>query len=474
MVKKLSVFFLAMFFAAQLFAAEKKNVIFIVADGGGPTLMGFLMQYARYAPNSPYKGELSNLEKVYNDSTIGVLFNTPTQTIVTDSAQAGTQMATGAITYPDALGVNSAKEPVESLLIKAQKKGMATGLITDVYVIDATPGSFVANEESRKNYESIAQSMLKVKPDVVLGGGLNYFISKEVLTKYENVLLKVPYKDSLKPKLKSDTVFEQLLKSGYQIVFHKKDLEKAKGPKLFGLFAPEYLPFNIETKPSYPTLTDMSKKAIEILSKNNNGFFLMLEAGLLDWAAHNNDQGAVLHELLELDAALGYLTGWIKENPNTLLVITADHDTGGFGFHYRKTKGQEFEEKISSSYTLYKETDYVAKSNLDIIASQNMSNFELKNKYKKLAKKDQTPQMMQKLIKDHMSYDLSLETIEDLEDFDKVIDEVAKRLGVVWATGNHTASPLFVTFYGAKDGIKGGVMTGADLNKKIEEFLYAD
>jgi alkaline phosphatase len=462
-------------FTLQGFAAQKRNVIFVVADGGGPALMGFLMQYAKLAPNSPYKGSPANIEKLFNESAIGVMFNTPAKTIVTDSAAAGTQMATGAVTNIGAIGVDAEGRPVESILEKAKKNGMATGLVTDVFVIDATPISHAGHEPSRKNYEQLANALVRTKPDVVLGGGLDYFLSKNLIedSKYSNIIAKIPYSASLSPKLQTDEVFENLIKSGYQIVFNKKDFQKTKDDKLFGLFAPVYLPFNVETKSTVPTLKEMAEKALKIVSKNDKGFFLLVEAGLLDWAAHNNDQGAVLYELLELDELLGYLHNWARENPGTLLVLTADHDTGGFGFNYRKPKGAEFEEKVSTDYLLIDKTDYVPFANLDIIAAQKKSTFELKKQIEKLPKKNKTAANIQKLIKENMAYELPVEFIEQAEDIDEIINEVGKRLGVVWSTGNHTASPLFVTFFGGGD-IKGGVISGADLNKIMINHLYAE
>jgi alkaline phosphatase len=479
MVKKFTVLFIVVILGiSHAFAQNKqKNVIFVIADGTGPGIMGFLMQYAKLAPGSPYKDRTSNLEKILNRGTMGIVFNTPLKTVVTDSAASGTQLATGVTSYPDAVGIDAQGNPAESLLKKAKKQGKATGLITDVYVLDATPIVFAGNQKSRRDVDALAKDMLQTKPDVVLGGGLNYFISPGIVkdSKYSNIIAKVPYASSLNPKLKTDGVFEEIIKSGYQLVYNKKNLAAAKGPKLFGLFSPDAMPFNIEKgSHNYPTLKEMTQKSIEILSKNKNGFFLMVEAGAIDWVAHANDQGALLKELLEFDETLGYINEWMRANPDTLLVITADHDTGGFGFHYHKPKGNELEVKTEQGYPLYMKTDYVAFENLDIIALQNKTQEKIIKDFNAMSEKSRTPSAIQKVIKENMGYDLPMEYIEDHDDIEDAIKEVNKRLGVVWSSPNHTASPIIVTFYGADEGIKGGVMHSTEVNKRIADFLYGE
>jgi alkaline phosphatase len=474
MVKKfaalLAVF---LFISAAAFAQSKKNIIFLIADGTGPTNMSLLMQYARYAPNGPYKGKLSNLETVLNDGSFGIVFNTPVETLATDSAASGTQLSIGVTTTPGAVGVGPDGVPAETLLEKAQKLGMSTGLITDVFVIDATPVVFAAHQKSRRSYE-LSKEFVTTRPDVVLGGGLDYFISDTFVKdpKYSKFIKQISYASALSPKLANNEVFDKILESGYTVALNKKDMLAAKGDRLFGLFAPVYLPFNIDADGSEPTLKEMTQKALDILSKNDKGFFLMVESGAADWVAHNNDQGGVLKELLEMDETLGLIKDFIAKNPNTLLIVTADHDTGGFNFNYRKVKGQEYEEKSAAGYPLYDKTDYAAKGNLDIIAAQNKSTDKIKKEYEALSKKGLTPKETQKFIKETMAYTLPIEYFEKEKDIDNILKEINTRLGIVWGTGNHTASPVLITFYGANQGIKGGVMHSTEVNKKIADFLY--
>lgn len=460
--------------SAAAYAGGKKNVIFFIADGTGPETMGLLMEYARYAPNSPYADRTSSLEKIYNESKLGIMFNALPHSIVTDSAAAATQMATGKTTLPESIGVDVARKPAQSLLEVAQQKGMATGIITDVYVLDATPAGFVAHQNHRKMYDAIARDMLKTKPDVVLGGGLGYFLTPQGLNsgKYDNVLKKVPYLKEVKPKSKDEALFEDLLKSGYPVVFNKKDLSYAKSDKLFGLFADEAMPFAIKRDGKAPTLTDMTKKALEILSKDKDGFFLMVEAGSIDWLAHERDAAAVLQELLEFDDTLSYVQNWMKDNPDTLLIVTTDHDTSGLTFAYRHIDGDEYTSK--SPLAKSGKTDYIGLEVLDTLAARKNFFFDVKQKYNALPADKKTDAAIKKIMKDDLGFHGPFDYLDGVTDIDEAFKEASKRQGVVWSTGNHTAAPLFVGFYGDNKEVEGGVLHNTDLHDRILDFIDSD
>ena len=469
-------FFAAVFvllFTVFASAAGKKNIIFVVADGGGPAVMGFLMQYARYADNSHYKDRTSVLEKMFNNGKNGILLNVTKNTIVSDSAAAGTHFAKGILTYPEHLGIGVEGENADSLLKKAKRAGMATGIVTDVYLSDATPAAYTAATQSRRDYETITPSLLTCGADVLLGGGLNYFVSKEDLTNpnYTAIFNKIPFSKDIEPKSKQN-LFEKVLTSGYGLSFDKKSLQNAKTPKLIGLFGAGWIPLNISPQPYAPDLLDMTKKAVEILSKNDKGFFLLVEAGMLDWMLHDNDQGAVLAELLELDKILQYIKDFADKNPDTLVIITADHDTGGFGFTYRDITEDEILLKNEQNYPVYDKKDYVLKSNLDIIAKQTKMQRDMKTEFAALPKEKQTPEVIQKYLKENMGYELPLQTIEEMGSFDKSLKKVNELLGVTWSTPTHTASPVFISFYGAQPQQFAYVMHNTQVNKLIEDFLY--
>lgn len=473
--RKLFVFIAVLFFAAARLSAAtaaQKNVILVIGDGTGPAVMALLMQYAKLAPDSPYKDRLSNLEKIMGAGSLSFVFNTPVDTVAVDSAASGTQLAAGVKTYPTAVGVDAQGGPVETILEKAQKAGYGTGLITTVYLQDATPAVFAAHRQSRKYYHEIAVDMLKTKPDVMLGGGLNYYVSKNNLkdSKYHNIFEKVHYAAALDPQAEDDGLFEKVLKSGYQLVFDKKTLLNAKGPKLLGLFAPQALPFVIDRKPAYPLLKDMTQKALDILAKNKKGFFLMVEGGAIDWAAHSNDQGAMLKELLEFDDALAVVADFAAARPGTLVIITADHDTGGFGFNYRALSGAELEQKKQAGYPLYENTDYAAFQNLDKIAAQHRSFDAIIKDWEALPAKNKTAKTAQKMVKDALGVEVPEEAAPDIK---AALAQATRMLGIVWATRQHTAEPVLAIFTGPAGGPYPvpAVMHSTQINKIMEEYL---
>lgn len=458
MVKRLlaGIFCCLLFIGTALSAqTEPKNVILFIADGTGPTIMHLLIQYAKLAPNSPFKDKTSTLEKLINEGKLSLIHNDTAFSIVTDSAAAATQLATGHKTQPEAVGIDKDLNPVLSVLIDAKKQGKSTGLLTDTYVLDATPAGFFGHTGNRRNYTDLSKNFLEVKPDIAMGGGFNHFVSKNNLKSglLTNILDKVPYKDEITPKNTDDETFETLLKSGYAIVFDEKSLLKTKSNKIFGLFAAEGYPFNIDGLKTAPNLTTMTKKTIDVLSKNKQGFFLMVEAGEVDWSAHTNDAATTLKEMLEMEETLTYLKNWVDAHPNTLLIVTADHDTGGFDFNYKKLTKEEKENKMDKGYIQGK-YDYLDPAILDKLIEQKASFYILGKNFKALPKSKQTPQNALKIINENLALNLTLEQI-GLEEkqtdfsFDKALKKASESLGIVWNTKQHTSSPLLVVFYGA-------------------------
>ena len=458
MVKKLLTSFLCLFlFISASFAAkqEPKNVIFFIADGTGPTIMHLLMQYSKLAPKSPFEDRETTLEKLLQQGKLSLVYNNTAFSIVTDSAAAATQMATGHKTKPEAVGIDKDSNPVLSVLIDAKNQGKATGLITDTYLLDATPVGFFGHTENRKDYTPLSQNLLEVKPDIIMGGGFNHFVTQKNMESgiLDNILKKVPYADEISPKNTDDKTFEKLLKSKYALVFDEKSLLKTKANKICGLFAAEGYPFNIDGLKTAPSLPVMTKKAVEVLSKNKQGFFLMVEAGEVDWAAHTNDAATTLREMLEAEETLTYLKTWVDQHPNTLLIVTADHDTGGFGFTYRKLTKEEKENKMDKDYVQGK-YDYINPENLDKLLEQKASFYILGKQFKALPKEKQTAQKALQIINENLALDLTLAQIgleENQTDFniEKALKKASETLGIVWNTKTHTSSPLIAIFYGA-------------------------
>ncbi len=295
-INALSVFILLATTAIMLNSCkskETKNIIFIIGDG-----MGLQEMFAAYTAN----GGSLNLERV---SHVGLQKNYSANKYITDSAASGTALACGSKTNNGMIGVDTSLNVLESFLKVAERYGMATGLVSTSSITHATPASFIANEESRNSYENIAADFLETDVDLVFGGGLDHF-SKRADGRDLTVELKA---------------------NGYEVVTDLESFEAFSGDKIYALTAPVHNPRVTEGRGDM--LPRAVRKALLLLNREDNGFFLMVEGSQIDWGGHKNDQEYVITETLDLDAVVKEALDFAEEDGNTLVVVTADHETGG-------------------------------------------------------------------------------------------------------------------------------------------------
>jgi alkaline phosphatase len=270
-----------------------------------------------------------------DDILTGAIRTYGADSLITDSAPGATAYATGHKGTDKALSigayrrtVGSAKDepnlayvPRVTLLEGAKVHGYATGLVATSNIQHATPAAFSAHVVNREAYDEIAKQQVYQGIDVVLSGGTRY-------------LLPTGRTDGTRDD--GEDLTATLKAQGYQFVTTKTDLLKAVPGKLWGLFAPNDLAFEIERQrftPEQPSLADMTERAIVQLEQSpqgqKQGFFLFVEGSKVDWAAHNNDPVGVLSELLAFDDAVGKALSYAKTNPFTQVIVVADHATGG-------------------------------------------------------------------------------------------------------------------------------------------------
>ena len=259
---------------------------------------------------------------------------------VTDSAAAASAWASGAkynngeiSCHDDDYDGACDDDPVKTILDIAQKKGKATGLVATSDITHATPAAFGANVHNRKCEEEIANQYLGRNIDVLLGGGIAANRSSCTLMHSQDGWL--------------DDLLDQYSDAGYTIVNTEDDMTAAiegKTKKLLGLFrsggkTQELFRVDpaIESPDGEPTLPEMTKAALDILEKEKNGFFLMVEASQIDWANHGNYFEGQLAETLAFDEAVEVVLNWInakkKRQKETLLVVVPDHETAGFAIN---------------------------------------------------------------------------------------------------------------------------------------------
>lgn len=295
---------------------KAKNIILMIGDG-----MGVSHIYAGITAN---KGHL-NIEKLMD---IGFSKTHSADNYITDSGAGGTAIAIGYKTFNAGIGVDADTIPRETILEYAEENGKATGLVATSAITHATPASFIAHQPSRYLYEEIAGDFLKTDIEVFIGGGLNHFNKRK-----DDVDLTVALKDK-----------------GYQLVYELEGLKKINSGKLAGLLYEDAPPKYSEGRGDMLPVASM--KAIEILSKDKDGFFLMIEGSQIDWAGHANDTKYIVDEMLDFDRTIGKVLEFAEKDGNTLVIVTADHETGGMGLNNGDLeKGEVIAKYTSGNHT---------------------------------------------------------------------------------------------------------------------------
>jgi len=253
------------------------------------------------------------------------------ETVVTDSAAGGTALSAGVKTFNGAIAVDAQGNPVETLIEMAEKAGKATGVVTTSQVTDATPASFGAHVEDRAEQSEIARQFIEnTDLDVILGGGEDRWFPPGEPGAYPDNPAEDPTEESKSDK---GNLVERAQELGYQYVSNADELAAADGDQLLGLFANEEMfqqfPEPQGTYNPAVSLPDMTRKALATLKGRGKGFVLVVEEEAVDEMAHQNNAGLTMKAALELDKAVAIGKRFAERNGHTLLITTADHETGG-------------------------------------------------------------------------------------------------------------------------------------------------
>ena len=271
-----------------------RNVILMIGDG-----MSLNHMYAAYTVN---KGSLA----IERCQFVGLAKTHSANRYVTDSAAAGTAISCGEKTDNGMLGVRPDGSRLKSMLEYAADNDLATGVVVTCELTHATPAAFVAHVNGRSENENIAMDFARSKINVAIGGGRKYF---EDRTDNQNVT------DLMKAK-------------GFRVAYTMDEVKATQEGNLLALLAEVGLE-------AYPARGEMLPEAVDvainILNQHKKGFFLMVEGSQIDWAAHDNDQERTVNEVLDFDRAVKAAFDFAERDGQTLVIVTADHDTGGMG-----------------------------------------------------------------------------------------------------------------------------------------------
>lgn len=418
--------------AASVSAPVPKNVILFVGDG---------MSVPQRMVAEEFSRKLGLGALAMNSFPREAMMRTySASSLVTDSAAAATAIACGVKTKNGFVGMDAEGNRVESCAEAAKRSGRKVGIVTSVTINHATPAGFYAHRTSRSMLREIGQDLVESDFDLFLGGGLAgagadlYALAED---------------------------------KGWLVAEGAEGFERVRSGeagRVWWRSGEEALPYAIDAKPGEPRLPDMTRLALERLG---DGFFLMVEGGRIDWAGHANDAATNLRDLLELDQAVKVALEFQREHPDTLIVVTGDHETGGMSMGFAGT-----------GYAFYMER----------LAGQRCSIDEFNRRYHELkAREGTTFDDVAKLIEENFGLkfggdegDAMRLTDQDVASLkrhyrdgglaDKVRRLVSDKAGVGWTSGSHTGLPALTTAIGPGSELFSGFLDNTDISRLVKSF----
>jgi alkaline phosphatase len=304
--------FFLLFLFSSLNAQDQKpvNIIILIGDGMGVNTVGTSI--------------LSDPESPFNEfHSIGFSVTTALDNLITDSAAGATAISTGHKTKNGYIAISSSGEKLKTIFEEAEERGISTGIVVTSSVTHATPAAFYAHNISRDNEYEIAGELISSGIDAAIGAGTKFF-----------------------KQWQNDK--DKFLSAGYEVFTDAKTLlEKNNKNKFIALLEPEA--FKRADRRDY-NLSQLVQKALDVLAVNEKGFILMIEGSQIDWAAHENDTPYLIAEMNDFTGAVKTSLRFAESNPNTLVIVTADHETGGVAVVDGNKKGERLKLEYSSIY----------------------------------------------------------------------------------------------------------------------------
>lgn len=434
---KKSCLFAALLLCQSQAIAAPKNIIYMIGDGMGPNYLTAFRYWHTQTTDNPVQ------HTVFDSIWKGVAMTYPKdKTFVTDSAAAGTALATHQKSYNGAISVDHDHNSLYTLMESATQKGKKTGLVVTSQITHATPASFYAHQKHRNEYPQIADQIvdnrINNKPvmDLLLGGG-----QKDLIREDRNIL-------------------QELAQLGYQTETEFNQLDQLSSLPAIGVFHPVGFPSAIDSDKQ--RLADMTGKALDLLSPSEDGFVLLVEGSQIDWCGHANDIACAMAEMQDFANALELVIEYTKNNPDTLVVVTADHETGGMSLG-ANNQYQWFPNIIAqvhnSSRTISKSLSSAKNVPVNIAkAWQKHVDFVL----------EQSELIAFTQIKSNKS----LTAEQQLNQLDKQVKKVINmRSHTGWTSGGHTALDVPVLAYGDSADIFNGFQNNTDIAEKLLKLM---
>ena len=448
-------------------AQQAKYVFYFIGDGMGVNQVLGTEMY-----QSELKGEIGVTPLLFTQFPYATVAHTYSATNgVTDSAAGGTALATGSKSKNGGIGVTKDLVEVTSVASWAKANGYRVGVSSSVSVDHATPASFYAHENSRNNYYQIGLDLIEANFDFYAGSD---FLD--------------PTNQKAKDGKTYDNLYDLTAKAGYTLARGYKEYQKkAKKAEKMILFQPEAasakdnsaIPYAIDRQKGDMTLSEITRAGINFLSKNNDkGFFLMVEGGKIDWACHSNDGATALTEVQDFDNAIKVAYEFYEQHPEeTLIVITADHETGGlslgtgsYDLNLQALKAQKVSENGFTSILNDLRKKYKNQVPWEVVQQALKDNFGFWGSVKLNEK--QEARLKAIYDKSFGNQPVDLEKSEYLQneplagEAKRILNSIA-RLG--WNSGGHSAGFVPVFAIGAKAELFQGRLNNTEIPEKIAE-----
>ncbi|WP_346243704.1 alkaline phosphatase [Shouchella clausii] len=406
----------------QASSGQAKNVIFLIPDGFS---QGYTNNYRLYKEDGEPIWDERNMLRAFVQTHSA-------NAEVTDSAAAGTALATGEKTNNGMIGVTPDGQTLSTILDSAKENGKRTGLVATSTITHATPAAFAVSVESRNSYTEIASQMVANDHiDLMLGGGRTEFVPED------------------QGGIREDGVdlISEAEEKGFAFVETARQLANWDGEedRLLGLFAEEALSPAANKRTDEPSLGEMTEKAIEFLSKEDNGFFLMVEGSQIDWAGHANDAYYAMTDTAAFEEAVEAAVDFADENGETLVVMVGDHDTGGMAVHASEEGDPS---KLHSVSALG--------SDMAAEVERNYSN-------------------LKEVLETYTDFEWTEEELDQLKESDSlelaINTAISEKAGVAWSSLDHTGIDVPLYAYGAGAERFSGTIDNTEVPKIMKAAL---
>ncbi|KAF2006279.1 alkaline phosphatase-like protein [Amniculicola lignicola CBS 123094] len=437
----------------------KRNLIFMVSDGMGPTSLSLTRSFMQFENGAPFSEQL-----VIDRHMIGQSRTRSTSSLITDSAAGATAFSCALKSYNGAISVLPSHEPCGTVLEAAKKAGYMTGLVVTTRITDATPACFAAHVNMRQEEDRIAEQMVGDYPlgrvvDIMFGGGRCHFL---------------PNGTEGSCRADAKDIVGLAKEKGYNYISDRKAFNELKGGKklafpMLGLFAETDIPYELDRRQQddvYPSLHEMAEAAMTALSEatkdSDKGFFLMIEGSRIDHAGHHNDPAAQVHEVLAYDKAFTSVLKFLENDPTEgVMVSTSDHETGGLA-------------TARQLHTSYPEYLWYPGPLSNATHSAEYLDLELQ----KFLAEDPSAPHKEEFARDSIRYGLGLRDYSD-EEWKKLLEDpstalyqyadmVSRRSQTGWSTHGHSAAD--VNIY-SSDPRAAQALVGNHENTEVGDFL---